>query len=245
MQKDEFARRFRNSIEEARTQAAGVLGESLPVENIVHLIGHSGKPTANVSVEEAINDLYLGDDKTYRVIDVAVLKVNGGRTLILVRPTSHEPSQVMWDTPVGSGPFKVMVPGSPARHSSTLRKSFVVLLVLLSVLGYTVMYLMPGPMSHLGAIFELVITLLIVLWIKKRFFERASLLKNCLLLTVWSTIYFGSVFAFGCTQAERESVRGSDFKIAVIALFTVALGVVLGFGVTKDQDEDSPSTTNQ
>ena len=62
----------------------------------------------------AIHDLYLGTDRFYRIIDVAVIEVGKGHTTVFVRASDHKPAsfEQTWNDPPGSGPFKQLIADS-------------------------------------------------------------------------------------------------------------------------------------
>ena len=60
-----------------------------------------------MSVDQALDELYLGRDSFYRIIDVAVRRVSLGECLAFVRVSGHLPVPFSgtWD-PSAMGPFK-------------------------------------------------------------------------------------------------------------------------------------------
>jgi hypothetical protein len=60
-----------------------------------------------LSVDQAVDKIYLGDDKFYRIIDVAIQKVSRDKTIAFVRVSGHSPGAFSqtWD-PTDLGPFK-------------------------------------------------------------------------------------------------------------------------------------------
>ena len=106
MTKPEFRALFLRALNLAADNAAAKLAEPIPRSFLVelHAPGCAGRV---VAVDEAVTRLYLGDDRFYRVIDVAVLQVLPGETLAFVRVSGHEPAGFdhTFD-PSGMGPFK-------------------------------------------------------------------------------------------------------------------------------------------
>jgi len=58
--------------------------------------------------DEVLEELYLGPDKFFRIVDVAVLRVLRDRCVVFVRVSGHPPASFAdtWNQPKGSGPFK-------------------------------------------------------------------------------------------------------------------------------------------
>jgi hypothetical protein len=64
-----------------------------------------------MSVNEAVDRMYLGPDRFYRVIDVAMKKLVAGKCVAFVRVSGHPPVgfDQTWDA-TELGPFKQMIP---------------------------------------------------------------------------------------------------------------------------------------
>jgi hypothetical protein len=67
--------------------------------------------TANappVSVDDAVGILYLGPDRFYRIVDLAVEQVLKDRCVVFAMRSGHPPASFseIWNQPMGSGPFK-------------------------------------------------------------------------------------------------------------------------------------------
>ncbi len=60
-----------------------------------------------MSVDQAVDHLYLTNDKFYRIIDVAIRRITPNDTIVFVRPSGHVPTDFnqTWD-PKKFGPFK-------------------------------------------------------------------------------------------------------------------------------------------
>ena len=106
----EFNRLFQGAlqiaIKNAEEQLQRKLSENLKV--VLHGAGHSGDLMDPLKAAEI---LYLGEEKFYRIIDVAVIKVGKHENTIFVRASSHTPStfEKTWNDPPGSGPFKQLI----------------------------------------------------------------------------------------------------------------------------------------
>ena len=116
MIKQEFAKLFMSAIHEAVALAEGLRGRrDLPNRYRFELQGigiYGGFITDDI--QNAIDSLYLGEELSYRVIDVAVKEIHGDLTVIFVRASGHPP--VPWDETFNAsqrkGPFKVMGPSN-------------------------------------------------------------------------------------------------------------------------------------
>ena len=107
MQKHEFSQLFSKALEDAAAYAEERLGRAVArdFEIELHGAGHSG---ICLSPDEALNLLFISEDRFYRVIDVAVIEIRPTKTRIFVRPSDHTPSafEETWNQPPGAGPFK-------------------------------------------------------------------------------------------------------------------------------------------
>ncbi|HVC60613.1 MAG TPA: hypothetical protein VND19_09670 [Acetobacteraceae bacterium] len=106
MTKTEFRELFLRALNIAADNAEAKLAEpvprSFPVE--LHAPGCAGRV---VNADEAAAQLYLGDDRFYRLIDVAVLRVLPDETVVFVRVSGHRPDSFDHSfDPSGMGPFK-------------------------------------------------------------------------------------------------------------------------------------------
>jgi hypothetical protein len=73
-------------------------------------------PERRVTMDEALDFLWLSADRFYRVVDVAAFSGEHNSAVIFVRPAGFEPSA--YDDasgPSALGPFKVMGPAIPGR----------------------------------------------------------------------------------------------------------------------------------
>lgn len=110
MTRNEFARLFEVALEEAARNAEKALSRDIPrVFKIrLHAAGLSGEL---LNVSSALEALYLGEDKFFRIIDLMVIEVNSTQSIVFVRPSSHTPSSFhdTWNDPPGMGPFKQII----------------------------------------------------------------------------------------------------------------------------------------
>ena len=110
MTKTEFHQLFAAALERATQHAEKRLGQSIPHRYSIELhgAGHSGDV---MTTDEAVNALYLGKDRFYRVIDVAITAVSDQFSRVFVRASAHQPStfEETWNDPPGGGPFKQLM----------------------------------------------------------------------------------------------------------------------------------------
>jgi len=71
--------------------------------------GTDGRRT---SVDDVIAELWLSDDRFYRIVDLAVAEVSPSTTWVWVHESGHEPCafEDTWNHPPGAGPFKILKP---------------------------------------------------------------------------------------------------------------------------------------
>jgi hypothetical protein len=103
-------RGFRNLFLRALKTAAEIadvrLAARAPRSFLIEL--HSPTSAGEImSVDEAMDKIYLGSDRFYRVIDVSVRKISSDQTIAFVRVSGHLPGPYShtWD-PSHFGPFK-------------------------------------------------------------------------------------------------------------------------------------------
>lgn len=106
----EFNELFRQALEQAAKNAETRLSRAVPRDFTVHVYG-AGYSGTTMSPEQASERLYLGPNRFYRIIDVAVTGVSGDRCTAFVRASGHQPSSFedTWNEPPGSGPFKQLL----------------------------------------------------------------------------------------------------------------------------------------
>lgn len=110
MQFDEFQNLFLVALSTATENAEKILAHPIPREYLILLYG-AGYSGELISVQQATEALYINPDEFYRIIDIAVQKVEPKLTTIFVRVSGHKPTQFdkTWDTPKGNGPFKQII----------------------------------------------------------------------------------------------------------------------------------------
>ena len=109
MLKQEFTELFLKCAHDALAYAEKKLGMPLSDDFDVELHG-AGVSGEIISRDRALELLYLGEDRFWRIIDVGVKAVVGGKPRLFVRSSGHEPSsfEETCNTPPGNGPFKVV-----------------------------------------------------------------------------------------------------------------------------------------
>lgn len=111
MTKQEFKRAFETVLEEAARSAEKDLTRSVPRNFRIRLYA-PGHPRGDiVDVDTAADELYLEKDRFYRIIDIAIVEVSRQDAVVFVRVSGHTPGswEETWNTPPGSGPFKVLI----------------------------------------------------------------------------------------------------------------------------------------
>lgn len=109
MQKDEFRIQFLNALEIAATNASNKIGKSVPHNFIIELHAPGSSPELT-NVEIAENKLFLGENLSYKIIDIAVKGISRNLTKVFVRVSGHSPVGYdrTWD-PTAQGPFKQII----------------------------------------------------------------------------------------------------------------------------------------
>ncbi len=106
MTKDEFRKLLVCALNLAADTAERRLGGT--VSHVFGIELHASQPHRGLlTVDEALDLIYLGRDRFFRVIDVAIKEVAPDRTVAFVRVSGHPPADFgeTWD-PSGTGPFK-------------------------------------------------------------------------------------------------------------------------------------------
>ena len=109
MTREEYRELFQRSLNIAADNAEAKLPKPIPRSFLIAL--HSfGYDDQLLSVDEAVDKMYLGCDRFYRIIDVAVIEVSSNESVAFVRVSGHAPDTfgATWD-PTGSGPFKQLI----------------------------------------------------------------------------------------------------------------------------------------
>jgi hypothetical protein len=109
MTKSEFRELFQRVLNVAADNAEAKMARPISRSFLIrlHAFGYGDRL---ISVEEAVDKIYLGSDRFYRIIDVAIEEVLPKESVAFVRVSGHPPSTLSatWD-PAGSGPFKQIV----------------------------------------------------------------------------------------------------------------------------------------
>jgi hypothetical protein len=109
--RQDFSELFLAGLDRAAASAEAQLCRAVP-RRFGILRGSPGPDGRRISVEEALSELWISEDRFYRVIDLAPVEVLPSITWVWVRESGHPPSAFdeTWNEPRGSGPFKVLVP---------------------------------------------------------------------------------------------------------------------------------------
>jgi hypothetical protein len=110
MNKHEFRGLFLRALDEAAENAELVLGRKVPRSFLVELHAPDS-PDESLTIDGAVDRMYLGEDRFYRITDVAIRRVCLGKSVAFVRVSGHAPGPFSetWD-PTGLGPFKQLIP---------------------------------------------------------------------------------------------------------------------------------------
>jgi hypothetical protein len=100
-----FSRALNTAAENAEVKVATPIPRSFLIE--LHAFGCDDRL---ISVDEAVDKIYVGSDRFYRIIDVALKEVLPNESIVFVRVSGHPPDifNSTWD-PTGTGPFKQIV----------------------------------------------------------------------------------------------------------------------------------------
>ena len=111
MDREAFRKLFLESVSDALRRAGESASRRLSGQCYVELHG-CGVSGALISLEEAVDLLYIDKETFYRVIDVGLKAIQQDKCIVFVRVSAHPPSTFdkTWNTPKGSGPFKVIEP---------------------------------------------------------------------------------------------------------------------------------------
>jgi hypothetical protein len=109
MTKDEFRQLFLQALSAAAENAEARLARPVPRSFAIEL--HA--PTSaglTLSVDQALDQLYLGKDRFYKIIDVAIRRLLPRKSVAFVRVSGHPPAPFSqtWD-PAHLGPFKQII----------------------------------------------------------------------------------------------------------------------------------------
>jgi hypothetical protein len=109
MTKNDFRDLFIRALDGAAADAEARLAKPIPRSFVIEL--HA--PTSagrRMSVHDALDHIYLGDDRFYKIIDVAISGLSPRKSVAFVRVSGHPPTAFSqtWD-PSNLGPFKRMI----------------------------------------------------------------------------------------------------------------------------------------
>jgi hypothetical protein len=109
--KEEYERLFVSAIERAIRIADIQVGFTVPREAQIILFDKKNKGDT-VSVETALDSLYLDHEKSYYVIDVGVKEIYPTYIKVFVRVSGHTPVNydAVWKSPDGDILFKQVLP---------------------------------------------------------------------------------------------------------------------------------------
>lgn len=109
MTKKEFRELFVRALNNALGNAEEKLGKPIPHSFLVELHAPAS-PGRTMGVDEALDQIYLGSDRFYRIIDVAIKELLPGKAVAFVRVSGHPPTEFSktWDPSV-FGPFKQII----------------------------------------------------------------------------------------------------------------------------------------
>ena len=106
MIKAEFRDLFLRALEAAAQNADKSIGITVPRSFVVEL--HSPKIEGHiVSIDDALDHLYLDDDHFFRIVDVAIKEIRLEKSMVFVRVSGHTAVKFneTWN-PADCGPFK-------------------------------------------------------------------------------------------------------------------------------------------
>lgn len=116
MTKNEYLILFENALELAAKNVETMLGHAVPRHFEIEFNGLTPK-TRLLTVESALNELYIGPDLFYRIIDMAVRGVSNQHCTVFLSVSGHPPGSFdqTWNQPADSGPFKQVIAGEVER----------------------------------------------------------------------------------------------------------------------------------
>lgn len=101
---------FERGLEIAAQNAENILRRKLSRQFEIEV--HGLKPNSRrLSKEAAFKEIYLGEKRFYRIIDLSVCRVSGNVLTVYMVVSGHKPGSLdqTWNQPPGSGPFKQVV----------------------------------------------------------------------------------------------------------------------------------------
>jgi hypothetical protein len=123
MTKDDFRKLFIRALNLAAENAEARLAKSIPHSFEIALYA-PGSPGRTLSIDEALDRIYLGGDRFYRIIDVAVTGLRPGGSVVFVRVSGHPTTEYgkTWD-PAKLGPFKQILAEQIEDHGPRVGRS--------------------------------------------------------------------------------------------------------------------------
>jgi len=109
MTKNDFRELLLRALNSAAENAEAKLAKPVPRSFVIEL--HApGSMDRTVSLDEAVDQIYLGCDRFYRIIDVAIKELLPGKSVVFARVSGHPPAEFSktWD-PASLGPFKQII----------------------------------------------------------------------------------------------------------------------------------------
>jgi hypothetical protein len=109
MTRGDFLQLFQRALNLAADNAEAKLKKPIPRSFLISLHAF-GCDDRLLSVDDALEKLYLGSDRFFRIIDVAIAEVRPDASVVFVRPSGHPPDALSatWD-PTSPGPFKQLI----------------------------------------------------------------------------------------------------------------------------------------
>ena len=92
MTKKDFRELFVRALNRAADNAEEKLARPIPRSFVVELHAPAS-PGGTVSVDEALDHIYLGSDRFYRIIDIAIKALLPGEAVAFVRVSGHPPDE--------------------------------------------------------------------------------------------------------------------------------------------------------
>lgn len=110
MTKEEFRTLFESALEIAAKNAETKLGRLVPRRFEIEMHGLASHPRV-LEKDDAFEEIYLGPDRFYRIIDLAVSRVSKDTSTVFMSISGHPPGTLnqTWNEPPGSGPFKQLL----------------------------------------------------------------------------------------------------------------------------------------
>jgi len=111
MTRQEFHALYLNALEQTTRAAELQFGRSLS-RHFGVLRDSPREDGRRVTPDEAFDEIWLGEDRYYCIVDVVVVEASPSKTWLWIRESGHPPEayEKTWNQPPGSGPFKTMLP---------------------------------------------------------------------------------------------------------------------------------------